>query len=225
MARNRRRTGRGVGRPLSTAAEEPIRLTVVLAGRQEAAVAAFRGDGDAAGSVNVRLGRARLVFTDPAAAEFVAARWAGMTGLAGKLPAEFERSTPAAPVQTSGEAIPFRVPPTVGAVGRVVRPRGHTCWLQVQIGPVQFSVRDTTAFHTAAAGLRRAAQVAAMTLPAPGPASPRQTAVRSVASALAAPLPDSGRSPGIARSSTSRPVARPEPGSTPGSVVGAGGGL
>lgn len=233
MARNRRKTGRGGGRA-PEAEQEPARLTVALAGRQEVRVAVHRATADPPASVNVLLGRAQMVVTDPTAAEFVAARWSGMAGLAGHLPAEWERTTPAASAGTSGDAITFRITDQVPVAGRVVRPRGHTCWLQIRVGPVQFSVRDTTAFRTTAVGLRNAAEVARAVLPeAAQPtrqtraAAVPQAATRASSAALstsgtAARTPAPAPSAGSAIAARVVAARRPERGVGPGAAADAG---
>lgn len=225
--------------------QEPARLTVPLAGRQDVEVRLCRASEESPAAVQVRLGRAQLVFTERAAIGSVAARWAEMVGLAGRLPAEFERSTPVAATAGSrlgtGDPVAVRVGEQVLVTGRVVRPRGHTNWLQLQVGPVQFSVRDTTAFHTVAAGLRGAAKLATIKLVESGPAmsaaamatggrslvvSPREVAARSAASALTTPSATGSASgaagrPGRSPSATtgravppdrSRPLRGPAPG-------------
>jgi hypothetical protein len=215
MARNRPKPRHRSGPPPAAEQQQKARITVSLAGRQNIAMAVHDAAGGGPVSVNVMVGRAELVFRDSAAAAFVAGRWAEMAGLAAKLPAEWERTTPVAPGRTPetggeraggavGEAVAFRVADQVKVTGRVVKPRGHTSWLQLQIGPVQFSVRDITAFRTTGAGLLRGAKLASVflpeTAPAPGSAttatptmrpaletSLRQTATNRAASALGGP--------------------------------------
>lgn len=233
---------------------EPVRLGVVMAGRQNVETTLVRASGESPVAVAVAVGRVRLVFTERAAIEMVAARWAEMAGLAGHLPAEFERSTPAAAVvptavssavssvestSTAGQAVVVRIGEKALVTGRVVRPQGYTNWLQLQVGPVQFSIRDTSAFHTAAAGLRSAAKLATIGLVESSPSaavtaapSPREVAARSVASALAAPPAEGSASSAGARLGQATPAApvsaasptrlRSVPTSKPGAAAGGG---
>lgn len=117
MARNGRRTGRADGQ-LPETEQGPARLTVVLTGRQEVRLALHRATPDTPASASVRVGRAQLAFTDPAAVGLVADRWSGMAGLATQLPTEWERTTPGASPRASDDAVAYRITDQTAVAGK-----------------------------------------------------------------------------------------------------------
>jgi hypothetical protein len=197
-----------------------IRVTVPLAGPQEPLVAGSRPGPEAEhGEVGLLLGRVMLVFYDRPAVDTLVKAWSDQAAKAERLPSDAERSTPRASARTGGDPpilVDARGSAPVSA--QLVRPYGHTPWLQLQYGGVLFSVRDTAAFETTNAAIRKVAEIAReVMVSAEPPAAPSRTAA-SVSAALAAPppaLPSSLR--GGARTAPARPpTPRPGPGATPG---------
>jgi hypothetical protein len=135
------------------------------------------------------------------------------------LPGEAERRTPRASARTASEpAILVEATGPAPVSGQLIRPPGHTIWLQLQVGGVLFSVRDTAAFATTSAGLREVADLVRIALPTGEAAASPRTAAAAAAAALAgprpgtAPRPQEGRSAVASSQPTSiqrHPVAAP----------------
>jgi hypothetical protein len=169
---------------------QQIRVTVPLAGPQDIAIAAHQPRTDADdGSVSMRVGRVLMVFYDRPAVDAMVGAWGDHTRHAEMLPGESERSTPRASAHTASEpAILVEATGPALVSGQLIRPPGHTIWLQLQVGGVLFSVRDTAAFGTTAAALREVVDLARIVLPSGEPAAaPSSAAATAAAAALTGP--------------------------------------
>lgn len=208
------RNGARVGARRRRDGGQQIRVTVPLAGPQDIPVAAHQPRTDAGGgSVSMRVGRVLMVFYDRPAVDAMIRAWGDHTRHAQLLPGESERSTPRASAHTASEpAILVEATGPAPVSGQLIRPPGHTIWLQLQVGGVLFSVRDTAAFGTTTAALGEVADLARIVLPTGDPVATPSSAVATAAAALAgprsgtAPKPQEGAR--AAASAPLRPVQR-----------------
>jgi hypothetical protein len=215
------RTGASGGGRRRRGGGQQIRVTVPLAGPQDVAIAAHQPRSEVGEStVSMRVGRVLMVFYDQPAIDAMLKAWGDHGRHAHLLPAESERSTPRASARTASEpAILVEASGPAPVSGQLIRPPGHTLWLQLQVGGVLFSVRDTAAFATTTAGLREVAALARTTLAPVEPAPAPSRAVANAAAALSAPRP---RAAAQAREGTGAAAPVPGPRSVAAPVVGSG---
>jgi hypothetical protein len=208
------RTGAADGGRRGRDEGQQIRVTVPLAGPQHITVTAHPRSEPGHGSVSMLLGRLLIIFHDRPAVDAMVKAWGDQARKAELLPNDAERSTPRASFRTASElAILVDATGPAPVSGKLIRPPGHTTWLQLQFGGVLFSVRDIEAFGTTTAALRKVAELAQTSLAPAEPGPAHNPAVATTVAALAAPR--SGTAPRAEQTRAAATPAAPRPSAAP----------